>query len=200
MKAGLFIIALWMASFAPFLTNGAIINYIRLFDGGKTDLKNGKPNGKACHEWQTRVTNGTKFLNTCFDPTSAKQQCYLERVQFKPNKEINIENLVLTMDYDIDFKLCTGRCGLETSLLVYYKLGKKPEQLKNSIQGSLIRNKVTKVYRFKYPKLINALYFRITPVDYCGTIHNVRLFVGETLCASQISGLVQFPSSVNGKL
>ena len=195
MRAGLFIIILTLTS----LIDCNVVDFIRLFDGGKMDLVNGKPNGKECDAW-SHVTNSTnnqsdtKFLTTCFDPKSQRPQCYMELTQFKPAKNLKILNLVLDVDYIPDDKLCTGRCGLDAVIIVY-RSGVRPE----TITMKLPKDKSTKVYRLKNHEKINALYFRITPIDFCGKIRNVRLFIGKVLCDTEQLELVDYPSFVKSK-
>ena len=198
--------AIFFTFYVISVINCAIVDFVRLFDGSNSDLINGKPNGKECEEWITRhvtnntkdqsdLTKDTKFLATCFDPKVVRPQCYLELPQFRPPKNVKISNLIFTIEYTPDDQLCTGRCGLESSILVY-RTGMRPVQYKLPIQGYSPGNKVTKVYQFENSELVNALYFRITPVDFCGEIRNVRLFVGKELCDAGILELVKLPSFV----
>ena len=198
MRAGLIILFTLIS-----VINCNIVDFIRLFDGGKTDLANGKPNGKECDAW-SRVTNktskrwDTKFLSTCFNPKSQRPQCYLELKQFKPDKALKVMNLVLDIEYVPDDKLCAGRCGLDAVIIVYTS-NARPKKHTMRIRGFLPGNKATKVYRLENYNKINALYFRITPVDFCGKIQNVRLFVGKVLCGAEQLGLVKYPSFVKSK-
>ena len=157
-----------------------------------------KINGKDCQKWGLKVDSQSTDKQICFDPNSDKILCNLEIGQFKPpeSPDAKVTNLILEFDYLPDATKCTGRCGIKHSLLIYLK-GSRPKELSDVISGTKART-VKRTYHFENPDNINAIYFRMTPIDYCGRIRNVKLYIDKIACKKSQLELTEFPNLLAG--
>ncbi|XP_066916357.1 adhesion G-protein coupled receptor G6-like [Clytia hemisphaerica] len=160
-----------------------------------------KINGKDCEKW-TWKTDAPQSTDKqiCFNPKSDKILCNLELPQFKPPKtpDGKITNLILEFDYIPDVTSCTGRCGIKHSLLVYLKES-QPQELSDVITGTKSKT-VKRTYHFENPDNINGIYFRMTPIDYCGRIRNVKLYIDEIACKKNQLELAEFPNFLKDEI
>jgi hypothetical protein len=171
------------------------VTYIDPIMSSKKQLVEGKERGKDCRNWsRTQPANpgSPVFLSSCYKPQEILQPCYLERPQTRVKK---IGNLVLDLEVQPGKSCTTGKCRLEISLVIYRSEG-RPVTQKISYTGFSINERLQKIYLLEKDDKINAIYLRITPIEFCGAIENYRLYTG--VCAPLIVDLASFSEHVPG--
>lgn len=171
--------------------------FVKFDETNNGGLRNGVP-GSDCNPWRYNATQ--RSWNICFKSTS-NPQCYLERPQFAIRRN---HPKILVINVAAKLNRCEKRnttlCSLtkqsvSVDLVIYYKHGLNPRTytwriLKKS-GGEDIVYQEQKIVHTEIPALINAIYFRISPIEFCGFVTNVTIF--SYVCPATIKDMVIYP-------
>ena len=187
----------WIAVQQLLIIHASKVTYIESnMDDPNKQLVEGRERGKNCRNWsrtQQDKPGSPVSLSSCYKPEEVLQPCYLERPQTRAKQ---MRNLVFDLQVRPNDSCATADCRLDIDLVAYRNTLKTSSTHKMSYTRFPLNENLRKVFLLQKPDEINAIYFRITPVNFCGTIQSYRVYTAA--CEPLTVDLTLFSKHIPG--